>query len=146
MTLNRRTRIDSALDHLGRGYPRPQLVRGNWLSLNGVWDFALDTDARWLHPGDVAWDAEITVPFAPEAPASGIGYTGFFRACWYRRRIDIPDMPREARLLLHFGAVDYEAAVWADGRFLGGHRGGYTPFTLVKVDLAAKTAEVGSSR
>ena len=68
-----------------RGYPRPQLVRAEWTSLNGPWDFALDPDCGWDEPAEVAWSGTIVVPFAPETPASGIGDTGFFPACWYRR-------------------------------------------------------------
>jgi beta-galactosidase/beta-glucuronidase len=118
----------SALDREGRGYPRPQLRRDPWFSLNGAWDFALDPECTWRYPPDVQWSGTIRVPFAPEAPGSGIGYTGFFRACWYRRRCELP--PREAgeRWLLRFGAVDYHATVWVNGVAIGTHEGGYTPF------------------
>jgi len=71
-----------AEDQTTRGYPRPQLYRDGWQSLNGTWDFALDRDAVWSDPREVAWQTQIVVPFAPEAPASGINETGFFRACW----------------------------------------------------------------
>lgn len=112
----------------GRGYPRPQLERAAWLSLNGAWDFAFDAAGAWSAPADVTWDRQIVVPFAPEAPASGIGDTSFFRACWYRRIVPPPDCKPGDRVLLHFGAVDYHATVWANGRLLGEHAGGYTPF------------------
>ncbi len=88
------------------GYPRPQLVRAHWTSLDGPWEFALDSHSRWDHPGDVAWNATITVPFAPETPASGIADTGFYEACWYRLHLDTPALRRRERLILHFGAVD----------------------------------------
>ncbi|MDP8909909.1 MAG: glycoside hydrolase family 2, partial [Chloroflexota bacterium] len=94
------------------GYPRPQLERADWASLNGAWEFALDPDARWTAPGQVVWDATIAVPFSPEAPASGIGDTGLYRACWYRRAFDAPELAVGERLILHFGAVDYAATVW----------------------------------
>ncbi len=116
------------LDSCGRGYPRPQLVRDRWLSLNGTWDFALDPDDVWTLPQQVRWSAAIQVPFAPEAPASGIVDTSFFRACWYRRVFTLPDSQSDSRLLLHFGAVDYCASVWVNGHLAGHHRGGYTPF------------------
>src|ERR671913_14187 len=80
----------SDVDATGRGYPRPQLQRATWFSLNGRWDFALDPDATWRTPGEVAWSEQIVVPFAPETSASRIGYTGFFRACWYRRHVVLP--------------------------------------------------------
>jgi beta-galactosidase/beta-glucuronidase len=117
-------------DELGRGYPRPQLARDSWISLNGAWDFAFDPDARWQTPLDVVWDGSIRVPFAPEAPASGVSSPPFFQACWYHRRVDVPPLPPGGHCCLHFGAVDYEATVWVDGRLAGRHRGGYTPFTI----------------
>lgn len=89
------------------GYPRPLLRRAEWMSLDGAWDFALDVDGRWTQPRDVRFDRSIEVPFAPEAPASGIGETSLFRACWYRRAIDVPKLAENERLFLHFGAVDY---------------------------------------
>src|SRR5262252_3128411 len=114
----------------GRGYPRPQLVRNAWTSLNGRWDFAIDPDGVWRQPSDVEWTRMLEVPFAPETPASGINFTGFFRVCWYRREIAPPPMKPGERLLLHFGAVDYRATVWVNDWLAGTHEGGYTPFTI----------------
>jgi beta-galactosidase/beta-glucuronidase len=112
----------------GRGYPRPQLVREPWTPLNGEWDFALDPAADWHTPDDVRWTRTILVPFAPEAPASGIGDTTYYLACWYRRRFEVRRPAGGGRVLLHFGAVDHEAAVWVNGQLVGRHEGGYTPF------------------
>ncbi len=81
-------------DPLAHGYPRPQLAREAWESLNGAWEFALDAEGRWAQPSDVAFDRTIAVPFAPETPASGVGHTGFFHACWYRRTFEAPRSPR----------------------------------------------------
>ena len=120
----------SASDHLGRGYPRPQLRRDGWVSLNGPWDFAFDPSGTWRLPSHVQWDRAIRVPFAAEAPASGVGVTSFFRACWYRRSVAVPRLGEGERLLLHFGAVDYDATVWVGGLPVGHHDGGYTPFTI----------------
>jgi len=117
------------------GYPRPQLRRGWWQSLNGTWDFALDPAGDWLLPHEVQWNAHINVPFAPETSASGVGDTGLFKACWYRTRIaQLPQLGKD-RLILHFGAVDYRATVWVDGRQGIQHEGGYTPFQLDITDL-----------
>ena len=113
-----------------RGYPRPDLQREGWLSLDGRWDFALDPEAIWESPAQVPWKATIQVPFAPETAASGVGYTGFFRACWYRRTVQVPPLGAGERVLLHFGAVDYAAVVWVNGQPAGFHEGGYTPFTV----------------
>jgi beta-galactosidase/beta-glucuronidase len=118
------------LDHGGRGYPRPQLQRSHWYSLNGPWDFAFDPDGIWRQGGEVDWSEQIKVPFAPEAPASGIGHTGFFRACWYRKRWELPERMAGERWVLHFGAVDWNAAVWINGTCVGEHEGGYTPFSF----------------
>jgi beta-galactosidase/beta-glucuronidase len=117
-----------ALDASGRGYPRPQLRRATWFSLNGEWDFALDPGGQWQTPDAVPWTARIQVPFAPETPASGIGNTGFYRWCWYRRRFSLPVLDPGQRLLLRFGAVDFAATVWVNGICAGRHEGGYTPF------------------
>lgn len=122
-----------------RGYPRPQLVRdfaapgtsACWGFLNGQWDFAVDPDGHLAHPDAVDFSGQkITVPFAPETPASGIGETGFFKAAWYRRLFDPPALAQGQRLLLHFGAVDYHATVYLDGTPVRTHEGGYSPFTV----------------
>ncbi len=118
-------------------YPRPQLERPGWMSLNGPWDFALDHDARWRCPDDVVWNARIQVPFSPETTASGIGDTSFYRACWYRRFVDIPELESGQRLILHFGAVDYSATVWVGSHLAVQHRGGYTPFKVDITDYVA---------
>ena len=71
------------LDAHGRGYPRPQLQRPSWFSLNGLWDFAMDHAAEWRHPRDVTWATANPGAFLAETSASGIGDTSFLRACWY---------------------------------------------------------------
>ena len=129
-------------DAAGRAYPRPQLRRDHWLSLNGEWEFALDREAVWDGPDQVVWDRVITVPFAPETPASGIAEAEFFMACWYRRTVQLPTLRDGARRLLHFGAVDHRATVWVDGILCGEHRGGYTPFTIDITSLASARCEI----
>ncbi len=113
-----------------RGYPRPQLRRNAWISLDGAWDFALDAGAIYRLPSQVPWSDTITVPYSPETAASGIGETGFFRVCWYRRTVQVPAFSPGERVMLHFGAVDYSAVVWINGQPAGIHEGGYTPFTV----------------
>lgn len=122
-------------------HPRPLLRRDAWLDLDGHWDFALDRDAKWLRPADVAWDARICVPFAPETRASGIAFEGFCTAFWYRRPLELPSPPPGERWVLHFGAVDHAATVWIDGTPVARHEGGYTPFS---VDLASIAPGGGS--
>jgi beta-galactosidase/beta-glucuronidase len=128
------------LDNNGRGYPRPQLRRDSWWSLNGEWDFAIDAASLWRLPRDVDWDDTIEVPFSPETSASGFENTGFYRACWYRRRIETPVLLPGQRLVLHFGAVDYLAKVWVNGTALGEHIGGYTPFSF---DITQQALDAG---
>jgi beta-galactosidase/beta-glucuronidase len=117
------------------GYPRPQLQRDSWESLNGLWEFALDPEARWRTPKEVSWTGTILVPFSPETSASGIGDTSFYRRCWYRRTFEAPRLENGERLLLHFGAVDWAATVWINGCLALCHEGGYTPFSVDLTDL-----------
>jgi hypothetical protein len=114
-------------------HPRPQLVRDHWIDLNGAWEFAYDdadrgTEEAWYRPGVHVFDRGITVPFPPESRASGIGEPGFHPILWYRRVLPVPTELGGDRLLLHFGAVDYGAAVWVNGQLAGCHEGGHTPF------------------
>ena len=71
-------------------YPRPQLQRDDWLSLNGPWRFRFDDACALRHPADIdQWPLEIRVPYPPESRASGIGDAGFHRACWYQRDFEL---------------------------------------------------------
>ena len=120
-------------------HPRPQLVRSAWVSLNGQWPFAYD-DAntglreRW-HERDDVFDRSITVPFAPETKLSGIGDTGDHPYLWYRRTFEVDAQANGQRVILHFGAVDYEATVWVNGQFAASHTGGHVPFSADITDL-----------
>jgi beta-galactosidase/beta-glucuronidase len=117
-------------------YPRPQLVRNNWTSLNGSWDFAIDTHGSMTRPEMVSFGKQkIQVPFAPETPLSGVEDQSYFKAVWYRREIDTPELENGARLILHFGAVDFSARVWVNGQLAVEHEGGYTPFFADITDL-----------
>ncbi|MBF0688341.1 MAG: DUF2804 family protein [Cellulomonas sp.] len=113
-------------------HPRPQLVRDSYVNLNGRWDHAFTSaDA----PTPDRWDGPIVVPFSPEAPLSGVGRTlQPDEALWYRRAFTLPGGFVRDRVLLHLGAVDQDAQVWVDGTDVGGHRGGYLPFTLDVTD------------
>jgi len=122
-------------DQHGRGYSRPQLRRDTWCSLNGPWDFALDPHGRWRSADEVDWHERINVPFSPEAPLSGLAHTGFFRACWYRTRVELEPRAPDERWMLHFGAVDWAATVWVNGANVGMHEGGYAPFSFDITDL-----------
>lgn len=124
-------------------YPRPLLERANWSSLNGAWQFAFDVEGVWRTPLHVMWEREIQVPFAPETPASGIAFTGYFRACWYRREVRIPCLAPGERMILHCGAIDYRSTVWIDGALAAEHEGGYTPISVDITDLVIPDRCVG---
>ncbi|MFG6197624.1 glycoside hydrolase family 2 protein [Nonomuraea sp. JJY05] len=117
-------------------YPRPQLVREDWLNLNGPWQFEIDAADSGLERGlrERELSGTITVPFAPESELSGLGHTDFMEAVWYRRTVTIPAAWAGRRTLLHFGAVDHDATVWVNGVEVARHRGGFSPFTA---DLSA---------
>ena len=109
-------------------YPRPQLQRSNWTSLNGNWRFAFDDERRYSHPAEIgAWPRSIVVPYPPESKASGVGDRGFHSICWYERDFELA--PGDDRVILRFGAVDYAAQVWVNGRLAVTHEGGHTPFS-----------------
>lgn len=119
-------------------YPRPQLVRKNWMNLNGQWSFSMDLsnsgiDKKWYQK--IIDDKIIMVPFCPESKLSGIGFTDFMPAVWYQRKLDIPNDWEKKRIRLHCGAVDYHATVWVNGVEAGQHKGGYTPFSFDITDL-----------
>lgn len=114
-------------------YPRPQLRRAAWRSLDGPWQASLDDGAVHVDPQDVDFNRTITVPYPPEAAASGVHDRGFRRRVWYRRQILLePSMTPgpDERLVLHFGAVNYRARVWVNGRYAVEHRGGHSPFSV----------------
>jgi len=114
-------------------HPRPDALRENWATLNGEWQFEIDDqadgEARGLISGrDLA--TKITVPFCPESKLSGIGHYGIMKHVWYRRTFELPGAMRGQRVLLHFGAVDYQAQVWLNGARAGSHIGGDTAFAF----------------
>jgi hypothetical protein len=123
-------------------YPRPQLVREKWMSLNGTWRFMFDDERRCKLPEcPPEWTNQITVPFAPETPTSGIGDTGFHTVCWYQR--DFTVLPSAGCTILHFGAVDYRAIVWVNDHLVAEHEGGHTPFSAdISAVLNANGAQV----
>ncbi|MFO7636195.1 MAG: glycoside hydrolase family 2 TIM barrel-domain containing protein [Clostridia bacterium] len=112
-------------------YPRPQLVRDQWMNLNGLWQFEIDSSMsgldRKFYERD-RLDSHILVPFCPESELSGVNHKDFMAAVWYRREFDLPAGWNNGHVLLHFGAVDYEATVWVNGKHAGMHKGGYSSF------------------
>lgn len=124
-------------------HPRPQLIRSDWISLNGEWEFERDPSDSGRERGlvDAPLADRILVPFAPESELSGIGDPDFHEAVWYRRTIAVPaHWAVDHRVILHFQAVDHDATVWVNGVEVVRHRGGFTPFS------ADITAALGTER
>lgn len=124
-------------------YPRPQMVREEWMCLNGFWQFEIDPGDSGLERGLVERELsdEILVPFCPESELSGIGRTDYLNAVWYRRRVEIPEHWADKTVLLHFEAVDTDTTIWIDGQEVKRHRGGWTPISCVLTEEARAGAQ-----
>ena len=117
-------------------YPRPAMRRDSYENLNGLWKYAITQTAEY----PAAWDGSILVPYSPETKASGVGRT-LQPGQWLHYHCTFAPPPGEGgRVLLHFGAVDDACAVQVNGHLVGGHRGGYWPFTL---DITARLNDTG---
>ncbi|MBO5882911.1 MAG: beta-galactosidase [Clostridia bacterium] len=125
-------------------HPRPDALRVAWINLNGEWDFEIDNALVGIdshYEKRDSFSGKINVPFCPESKLSGVGNTDFMNGVWYRRNIDIPTEWCGKRVLLHFEASDYETAVFVNGKTVGIHRGGYTPFCF---DITDKLENSGN--
>lgn len=114
-------------------YPRPQFERTDWVNLNGQWTFEMDFGSSgeqrgWTNTKGLS--KKIMVPFCPESELSGIGYTDFIPCVWYQRNINIPAEWNGKKILLHFGAADYETKVYVDGKMVGEHKGSGSSFNF----------------
>jgi len=118
-------------------HPQPQFVREHWLTLNGEWDFSFDT---------AKYDRKITIPYCPESKLSGIADTAFHPVVFYRRTFTVPWKAPGVRTRLHFGAVDYRAAVWVNGSLAGEHEGGNVPFAFDITPLLKPGANIVTVR
>ncbi len=130
-------------------HPRPDFRRDDWKNLNGEWSFRFDPDDRgvkdeWFKPGNgtakpVEFDRKITVPFCWESELSGVHDTSGQKIGWYRRTIRVPNDAgwKSKHVWLCFGAVDWRADVWVNGKRVGRHEGGYTPFEFDITEHAA---------
>jgi hypothetical protein len=108
-------------------YPRPQMVRKDWLNLNGVWQLAFGKKDE-APPFGKDLPEHILVPFPVESALSGVRKRA--ERLWYRRTFTWPKAWDGKHVLLHFGAVDWETTVWVNGKRLGQHRGGYDAFSF----------------
>ena len=109
-------------------YPRPQLVRKDWKNLNGLWEYAILPQAE--SPPDT-FDGKILVPFPIESALSGVKKpVGEENKLWYRCTFEVPQQWSNHRIIINFGAVDWETTVWVNGKEVGYHRGGYDAFSF----------------
>lgn len=127
-------------------YPRPQFVRDSWRSLNGTWSFAFDDrhlglKEKWFQSTGKL-PLEITVPFSYQSELSGVEDKSNHDRVWYQRTFDIPEAYAGKRVILHFGAVDYECRVWVNGQRAGNHRGGFSSFSLDITELVENNQNV----
>lgn len=110
-------------------YPRPQLQRKEWMNLNGQWQYTILPKAQVTVPA--SYSGRILVPFAVESALSGVGRrVGADSVLWYERTVTVPAAYRKGKVLLHFGAVDWQCDVYVNGKKVGDHRGGYDPFSF----------------
>lgn len=109
-------------------YPRPQMVRENWTNLNGLWQYAILPKEQKDIPSNM--QGNILVPFAVESALSGVGKTvGKDSVLWYKRTVSFSNK-KDKNAVLHFGAVDWQATVFVNGKEVGSHKGGYDPFSF----------------
>jgi beta-galactosidase/beta-glucuronidase len=117
-------------------HPFPQMVRAEWLNLNGTWEFAETDDVK-----DTSWTTnkpypdKIVVPFCRESKLSGLARTGFVKNVWYRRTFQKPADWKSNRVRLHVGACDWRTTVWVNGQQAGQHVGGDVGFCFDVTDL-----------
>ena len=114
-------------------YPRPQLVREEWIKLNGMWEFQIDNEMcgeekEYFNREHL--EKKILVPFCPESELSKIKNTDFMSCVWYKTKKSFTNAQMEKQIILHFGAVDYRAILYVNGKKVGEHRGGYTSFSF----------------
>jgi hypothetical protein len=130
---------DVTPDKVHPEYPRPQMVRKEWQNLNGLWDYAIRPKDD---PQPKDWDGKILVPFPVESALSGVmKQVGPENRLWYRRSFAVPAKWSGQRVLLHFGAVDWDTTVFVNGKQAGDHRGGYDPISLDITDALKKDGE-----
>ncbi len=109
-------------------YPRPQMTRQTWNNLNGLWDYTITSEGSDV---PASYEQKILVPFAIESALSGVQKRiSENEVLWYRRSFTLPKNWNGKRILLHFGAVDWEATVYVNGKKLGSHQGGFDPFSF----------------
>ena len=113
-------------------HPKPKFQRDAWINLNGEWQFEIDRGnsgvARKLYEDTVTLGTKINVPFCPQSKLSGVEDKDFMTSVWYKREVELTEEQAAGKVILHFGAVDYWATVYVNGKRVGKHKGGYVSF------------------
>jgi beta-galactosidase/beta-glucuronidase len=109
-------------------YPRPHMIRNDWKNLNGMWDYKVQPKSE---SKPARYEGKILVPFAIQSALSGVSKTvGKDSVLWYKTNFALPNSMQKKNVLLHFGAVDWDAEVYVNGKQVGKHQGGYDPFSF----------------
>jgi beta-galactosidase/beta-glucuronidase len=119
-------------------YPRPDLKRDNWISLNGLWDYAITP----INTMPERWQGRILVPYPVESALSGVKKrVSENENLWYKRTFKIPRNWNKKQIILNFEACDWKTVVWIDGKEAGKHLGGYDPFSIDITEFLGKVSE-----
>ncbi|WP_207434152.1 glycoside hydrolase family 2 protein [Sabulibacter ruber] len=111
-------------------YPRPHMVRDNWQNLNGLWQYTVQPQSQ-NESIPASFEGSILVPYPIESALSGVGKTvSKENVLWYQRSVNVPSKLQKQKVLLHFGAVDWQCDVFVNGQKVGSHQGGYDPFSM----------------
>lgn len=128
VTIQTRWAKEVSPDNALKEYPRPQMVRRQWTNLNGLWDYAITPKDSSV---PLKSEGKILVPYPLESALSGVKKSlKPDQNLWYMRKITTPKLTGNHHVILHFGAVDYQATVYIDGMEVGRHEGGYTEFSF----------------
>lgn len=124
-------------------HPNPGFFRENYVILNGEWDFDFDFgnsgEEKKLYENDCKLSKKINVPFCPESELSGINYKDFMAAVWYKKTVTVTkEQLAIGKAFIVFGAVDFHARIFINGKFAGEHFGGYTSFRIDATDFLSE--------